>query len=254
MNRLEKLFKEKKKNILSIYFTAGHPTLNSLGEIILSLEQAGVDLIEIGMPYSDPLADGTTIQNSSAMALENGMHLDLLFEQVDVVRKETDIPIMLMGYFNQLLQYGVDKFFKHCIDSGIDGLIIPDIPMDYYETKLKQKTKDRDLRMTFLVTPETSNERIQQADKLSDAFLYVVSKSSITGNVTNMDNGQETYFEKLNKLDLKSPRLIGFGIHDKASFELAAEKANGAIIGSAFIRSLDKDGINGIPGFISQFR
>ena len=229
MNRLEKLFKEKKKNILNIYFTAGHPTLNSLGEIILSLEQSGVDLIELGMPYSDPLADGTTIQNSSAMALENGMHLDLLFEHVDVVRKETDIPIMLMGYFNQLLQYGVDKFFNHCIDSGIDGLIIPDIPMDYYETKLKQKTKDRDLRMTFLVTPETSNERIQQADKLSDAFLYVVSKSSITGNVTNMDNGQEAYFEKLNKLDLKSPRLIGFGIHDGQTFAQAAKNADIAI-------------------------
>ncbi len=254
MNRIEKLFSKKKKNILNIYFTAGHPTLNSVEEIICTLENSGTDLIELGMPYSDPLADGTTIQKSSAIALKNGMHLDLLFEQVKSARNKTQIPIMLMGYLNQLLQYGLDNFLDNCVDSGIDGLIIPDIPMEYYESKVLEKLATRGLKMTFLVTPETSKERIQQADKLSTAFLYVVSKSSITGNISGVSENQQRYFESLNELDLKAPRLIGFGIHDKDTFDAAAKNANGAIIGSAFIRSLEKDGVLGIKKFVEDIK
>ena len=254
MNRIDKLFNEKKNNILNIYFTAGHPSLESVGEIICTLENSGADLIELGMPYSDPLADGTTIQRSSAIALKNGMHLDLLFHQVKSVRLKTQIPIMLMGYFNQLLQYGLDKFLDHCVDSGIDGLIIPDIPMKYYETKVEEKLKTRGLSMTFLITPETSIDRIRQADKLSTAFLYVVSKSSITGNVSEVDDDQEKYFASLNDLELNAPRLIGFGIHDRSTFEAAAKNANGAIIGSAFIRALEENGISGIKQFVSSIK
>lgn len=250
MNRLTKLFSDKERNILNIYFTAGFPNLDDTGTIIKSLASAGADLIELGMPYSDPLADGETIQQSSSKALMNGMQLDILFEQIKEVRTETEIPIMLMGYYNQLIQYGSDKFFDRCKESGVDGLIIPDIPMDYYEQNTKSSLESRDLLMTFLVTPETSDERIQQADRLSSAFLYVVSKSSITGGTNELSTNQEDYFKRLDGLELKSPRLIGFGIHNAETFTKACKNANGAIIGSAFIRMLDSKGITGIEEFV----
>lgn len=254
MNRLNKLFTNKKSEILNIYFTAGFPNLDDTGTIIKALDNSGADLIELGMPYSDPLADGETIQQSSSKALKNGMQLDILFEQIKEVRTETDIPIMLMGYYNQVIQYGSDKFFDRCKDSGVDGLIIPDIPMDYYESNTKSALEERDLLMTFLVTPETSDERIQQADKLSSAFLYVVSKSSITGGTNELSSNQEAYFKRLDELQLKSPRLIGFGIHDAHTFAKASNNANGAIIGSAFIRMLEKEGIEGIENFVTSIR
>ncbi len=254
MNRIKKLFAEKQEDVLNIYFTAGFPELHDTGTIIKTLDSAGVDLIELGMPYSDPLADGETIQRSSSIALKNGLQLDLLFDQVTETRKETEVPIMLMGYYNQIIQYGQDTFLDKCVSAGIDGLIIPDIPMDYYEEKVAKAIEDRGLSMTFLVTPETSDARIKQADALSSGFLYVVAQSSITGGTSDISDQQEAYFERLNKLDLQAPRLIGFGIHNKETFAKAAKKANGAIIGSAFIRMLEKDGIQGINNFVKSIK
>jgi len=254
MNRIKALFEKKKQDVLNVYFTAGFPELNDTKTIIKELDQAGVDLIELGMPYSDPLADGETIQRSSSRALKNGLQLDLLFEQVTDVRQETDVPIMLMGYYNQIIQYGQDKFFQQCKAASIDGLIIPDIPMDYYEQHVEQALNDHGLTMTFLVTPETSDDRIKQADKLSTAFLYVVAQSSITGGTSNISDSQQVYFERLSTLELTAPRLIGFGIHNRETFAKAANKANGAIIGSAFIRMLEKDGISGVKDFVQSIR
>ncbi len=254
MNRLKELFHNKNNDILNIYFTAGFPELQDTEKIIKELDDVGVDLIELGMPYSDPLADGETIQRSSSKALKNGLQLDLLFQQIKNARKSTDIPIMLMGYYNQILQYGPEKFFDKCNESQIDGLIIPDVPMDYYANHLQEELERREIMMTFLITPETSDERIKQADTLSSAFLYVVSKSSITGGVNNVTSKQENYFNRLNQLNLKAPRLIGFGIHDRDTFIKASRNANGAIIGSAFIRMLEQEGIQGIKKFINDIR
>lgn len=254
MNRLTKLFSSKKSDILNIYFTAGFPKLNDTVTIINKLEQAGADLIELGMPYSDPLADGETIQKSSSVALKNGMQLDLLFDQVKELREQSQIPVMLMGYFNQVIQYGQDKFLDKCVDAEVDGLIIPDIPMDYYTSKVLSALEKRNLTMTFLVTPETSDDRIKQADQLSSAFLYVVSKSSITGGTNEVSSNQEDYFKRLDSLQLNAPRLIGFGIHNAETFAQASNNANGAIIGSAFIRMLEKEGIDGIENFVQSIR
>lgn len=254
MNRLKQLFETKTKDILNVYFTAGFPQLHDTKTIIKELSNAGADLIELGMPYSDPLADGETIQYSSSVALKNGMQLDLLFEQIIDARKESEIPIMMMGYYNQIIQYGQEKFLDYCKNAGVDGLIIPDIPLDYYETQMEKDMTEKDLLMTFLVTPETSEERIKQADSLSTAFLYIVSKSSITGGTQEVSTDQEAYFKRLSSLNLKAPRLIGFGIHNGETFAKAAKNANGAIIGSAFIRMLDKEGIGGIGKFVSEIR
>lgn len=238
-NRLTILFEDKKKDILNVYFTAGHPNLNDTSQIISILDHQGVDLVEVGIPYSDPMADGETIQNSSSKALKNGMNLALLFDQVKEARKTSQIPIVLMGYFNQMLQFGPLKFIKRCVDSGVDGLIIPDLPMEIYERDYKMIIDSYDLKMTFLITPETSDERIVQADKLSSGFIYVVSKSSITGTSVELSSAQLDYFKRINSLNLNSPRLIGFGIHDKSTYDLACQHGQGAIIGSAFIRTLE---------------
>ncbi len=238
MNRIEQLFSRKKENILNIYTTAGYPKLHDTVEIVLALEQAGTDIIELGMPYSDPMADGKTIQYSSAKALANGMHLDLLFEQVKEIRLKSEIPIVLMGYLNQMIQYGQSRFLSACSDSGVDALIIPDLPMDIYEEDYQEKMKSHGIGISFLVTPQTSEERLYKADTLSSAFLYVVSQSSITGNNKNIKNDQLHYFERLARLNLSAPRLIGFGIHDRSTYETACNFANGAIIGSEFIRQL----------------
>ncbi len=239
MNRIKALFASKQENILNIYFTAGHPTKDSTVKIILALEKAGVDLIEIGIPYSDPMADGETIQLSSAAALKNGMNLQLLFSQIAEARQHTQIPIVLMGYYNQLLQFGELRFLEHCKKSGVDALILPDLPLDIYERDYAHLFDRFDLSISFLVTPETSDERIRQADRLSTAFLYIVSKSSITGNKSDISDTQELYFDRLASLQLISPPLIGFGIHDFASFKKACQYAKGAIVGSAFIRAIE---------------
>ena len=251
MNRLTKLFSDKNSEILNIYFTAGHPKLNDTVEIIKSLTDQGVDLIELGVPYSDPMADGETIQNSSSIALKNGMTLKVLFDQVAQSRKDSQVPIILMGYYNQMVQYGLERFLQTCQSSGVDGLIIPDLPMSIYKRDYQQLFQQYDLKIAFLITPETSDERILLADELSSAFIYVVSKSSITGSAGAINAAQKEYFKRIDDLKLKAPRLIGFGIHDRDSYLTACANSNGAIIGSAFIRALDK--AEDISGSIESF-
>ncbi len=238
MNRIEQLFKNKGKNILNIYFTGGYPNLNDTETIILELEKAGADLIEIGMPYSDPLADGPTIQESGTAALKNGMTLDLLFQQVAVVRKQSNIPLIMMGYFNQMMQYGDMAFLEKCAEYGIDGLILPDMPLYVYEEKYKATFEKLNIGISFLITPQTSNERIKKIDELSKGFIYMVSSSAITGAKKGISEAQLDYFNRINGLQLQNPRLIGFGISDHETFSTACQYANGAIIGSAFIRAL----------------
>lgn len=241
MNRIKKIFKTKKENILNVYFTAGYPNLNDTGAIAEALTQQGVDIIELGMPYSDPLADGLTIQQSSMKALRNGMKLDLLFQQVAEFRSKYETPIILMGYLNQVIQYGQEKFLDKCVQFGIDGLILPDLPMDIFEEEFKSDLEKRDIAFSFLVTPQTSEERVRRADELSTGFVYVVSQSSITGKTGDISNSQQDYFDRINAMNLQSPTLIGFGIHDKATYQVACSNSNGAIIGSAFIRALDSE-------------
>lgn len=241
MNRIKTLFQNKQSKILNIYTTAGFPNLSDTIDIVLALNKAGVDIIELGMPFSDPMADGETIQQSSSKALKNGMTLELLFDQVKEIRKTCNIPIVLMGYLNQWMQYGENEFLKSCKEAGVDGLIIPDLPMDIYENNYKTQIENHGLGFSFLVTPQTSDERIIKADKLSNnSFLYVVSQASITGGSKDIQQTQIKYFQRLKKLELSAPRLIGFGIHDKTTFDTACQYANGAIIGSAFIRAIDK--------------
>lgn len=244
-------------NILNVYFTAGYPQVNSTTEIILSLSESGVDLIELGLPYSDPLADGTTIQDSSQIALANGINLDLIFKQVEESRKSTSIPIIMMGYFNQLLQYDVERFLKRAKQSGVNGLIIPDLPMNIYERDYKTLFERYEVGMSFLITPQTSEDRIRQADRLSSAFIYVVSQTSITGKKGNIEKDQIDYFERINAMKLNSPQLIGFGIHDKETYDNACQYSDGAIIGSQFIRVLTQSKSNldqGIQNYISSLR
>ena len=251
MNRIKKLFKEKNKNILNVYFTAGHPKLQDTAEIAAALDKNGVDLIELGMPYSDPLADGLTIQQSSMKALKNGMTLDLLFDQVQKIRSQQDTPIILMGYLNQVIQYGQKKFLDRCEEIGIDGLILPDLPMDIYVQEFQKDLEDRDIVISFLITPQTSDDRIKKADELSTGFVYVVSQSSITGKTGDISDAQQKYFDRINAMNLSSPSLIGFGIHDKKTYNVACTNSNGAIIGSAFIRALEGD--ESIEDKVGQF-
>lgn len=238
MNRLSKLFATKTNDLLNVYFTAGYPQLDSTETIIQSLADAGADLIEVGVPYSDPMADGETIQNSSMQALKNGMTLDTLFNQLSAARKRTEVPMVMMGYFNQVMQYGSERFCRAAQAAGVDGLILPDLPVHEYEQEFKAIAERYDLQVTFLITPQTSDERIRKIGALSTGFIYVVSSSSITGKSGGITDEQKTYFARIAALELPQPRLIGFGISDAASFRTACEFANGAIIGSAFIRAL----------------
>jgi len=240
-NRIVDLFERKKSEVLNVYFTAGYPQLNDTVSIIKLLDELGVDLIEIGMPYSDPLADGETIQSSGQVALKNGMSLAVLMQQIQTARESSSIPIIIMGYYNQMMQYGEERFLKAAHEAGVDGLIIPDLPMDVYEDRYSDLFDRYNLTMSFLITPETSDERVHQADGLSSGFLYVVSKSSITGSSSKISDRQKAYFNHINSLSLKTPRLIGFGIHNKATYDTACQYAQGAIIGSAFIRALNND-------------
>jgi tryptophan synthase alpha chain len=237
MSRLDNLFQQKSHRILNVYCTAGFPTLQSTVNIMKALQENGVDLIELGMPYSDPLADGPVIQASSAKALHNGMTISTLFDQLKEFRKEITVPVILMGYLNPLLQYGFEKFCAKAAEVGIDGIIIPDIPMYEFEQEYSDIIKKQGLDFIFLVTPETSEERIKQLDRLSSGFLYAVSSSSITGSDKDF-SPVETYLQKLQELKLKNPVLVGFGIKDKVTFNMACKYANGAIIGSAYIKTL----------------
>ncbi len=243
MNRIDKLFSEK-KNILSIYFTAGFPKLNDTIPILNSLEKAGVDLVEIGIPFSDPLADGPVIQESSRIALENGMNLKLLFSQLgnsEFRTQNSELPILLMGYFNTVMQFGIGNFCREANKVGIDGVILPDLPMDVYLNEYKSIFEKYNLKNIFLITPQTSDERIRLIDENSDGFIYMVSSASTTGIKSGIDEGKERYFERIKNMKLKNPLVIGFGISDKKSFDKACEYANGAIIGSAFIRCLENE-------------
>lgn len=254
MNNLELVFKQKQGHILNVFFTAGYPEQSSTVDVALALANNGVDVIEIGMPYSDPLADGTTIQQSSSVALENGMNIDILFEQIKEIRAQSNIPVILMGYLNQLLKYGTEKFLKSCQESGVNGLIIPDLPMDIYETDYQALFQKFDISISFLVTPRTSDARIIMADKLSTGFIYVVADNSITGASTgSTSTNQLAYFKKIKHLNLTSPTLIGFGITNNLQFEAACEYANGAIIGSEFIRNIQHEvTLERVSGFVTS--
>lgn len=238
MNRLTKLFQEQPQDLLNVYFTAGYPQLDSTVTIIRSLAAAGANLIEVGVPYSDPMADGETIQQSSMKALQNGMTLDTLFAQLTEARSHTEVPLVMMGYFNQVMQYGSERFCKAAKDAGVDGLILPDLPVFEYEQEFKAIAEKYDLQVTFLITPQTSDARIAKIGALSTGFIYVVSSSSITGKSKDISEEQKAYFARIAALNLPQPKLIGFGISDAKSFRTACEYANGAIIGSAFIRAL----------------
>ncbi len=256
MNRLNQLFSTKKENLLSIYYTAGFPELNSTVDIAEALEKAGADFLEIGFPYSDPLADGPTIQHSSQTALENGMNLNVLFEQLKSLRQRVTIPILLMGYFNPMLQYGIEKFCKKAVEVGVDGVIIPDLPMYEYENLYKKYFLEHNLSNIFLVTPTTSEERIRKVDALSQSFIYLLSSSSITGKNLEVSDTVERYFERIKQMELKNPTVIGFGISGHSAFAKACAYANGAIVGSAFVKMLttEKDYLVQIPDFISQIK
>ena len=238
MSRLTELFARKKNNVLNVYCTAGYPELNSTLAVMKALQSNGADLIELGMPYSDPLADGPVIQASGTKALQNGMTIAKLFEQLEDFRKEINVPVVLMGYLNPLLQYGFEKFCAKAAEVGVDGLIIPDIPMFEYEKEYAAIIKKHGLDFVFLVTPETSEERIRKLDSLSTGFLYAVSSSSITGSDKDF-SPVEAYLQKLQGMGLKNPVLVGFGIKDKATFNTASKYTAGAIIGSAYIKALD---------------
>lgn len=238
MNRIEKLFKNKPERVLNVYFTAGYPKLSDTTAVIKALELSGADLIEIGIPFSDPIADGPTIQQSNDVALANGMTLKLLLSQLKGIREQVDIPIILMGYINPIVQYGVEKFCAECEEIGIDGLILPDLPMFEYLEVHKPVFEKHGLLNIFLITPQTSEERIRQIDENSSGFIYMVSSASTTGAKTGISEEQEAYFKRVNEMGLKNPRLIGFGISNKETFDKACENANGAIIGSAFINVL----------------
>ena len=251
MNRIQKKLKEDKK-LLSIYFSAGYPALNDTVEIIKKLENSGVDMIEIGLPFSDPLADGPTIQESSTQALKNGMHTELIFEQLKDIRKSVSIPLILMGYFNPMLQYGVEAFCRKCKEIGIDGIIIPDLPADVYHEQYKEIFEKYELLNIFLITPQTSDERIRYIDTISEGFIYMVSSASTTGAKSGFGDIQQNYFKRISDLNLKNPQIVGFGISNKETFLQATTYAKGAIIGSAFIKHLTHRGVEHIDEFIDD--
>jgi tryptophan synthase alpha chain len=239
-NRLTRLFKEKKENLLNVYFTAGFPELESTGLVLKTLESAGADIVEIGMPYSDPMADGPTIQASNTVALNNGMSIRTLLGQVEAARAGLDLPIILMGYLNPVMQFGVERFCQEAARVGVDGLILPDLPLHDYEEVYRPVFEKYNLSVIFLITPQTSEARIRKIDELTNSFIYMVSSASTTGNKVGGDEKQIQYFERIQNMGLKSPKLIGFGISDRPSFELACRYAEGAIIGSAFIKVIQE--------------
>ena len=249
-NRITELFKRKTERILSIFFTAGYPSLNDTTKIIHLLQKSGADLIEIGIPFSDPLADGIIIQKSSARALANGMRLSLLFEQLRDIRKEISIPLLLMGYLNPVMQFGMENFVKKCKEIGIDGVIIPDLPLEVYIKEFKNLFVENNLSKVFIVTPNTRPERIQLIDSYSTGFIYLVSSSQTTGKKATLD---KKHFAKIQELSLKNPIMLGFGITDNKTFNDASDFANGAIIGSAFISAISEGNTEEkIPSFISS--
>ena len=238
MNRIHYLFNTKKERVLSIYFTAGFPKLEDTLPTMEAIQAGGADIIEIGIPYSDPIADGPTIQDSNLIALENGMSLKKLFDQLVGFRAKINVPVVLMGYLNPIMQFGMEEFCKKCKEVGIDGLILPDLPMQQYLEDYKTLFDSYGLVNTFLISPATSEKRIREIDSHTNGFIYMVSSNSITGAKTGISEEQITYFERVQAMNLKNPRLIGFGISDAESFSTASNYGNGAIIGSAFIKTV----------------
>ncbi|MEQ6125359.1 tryptophan synthase subunit alpha [Pseudotenacibaculum sp. MALMAid0570] len=252
MNSIARLIEKKSSQLLSIYFTSGFPKLDDTTKIIQELSSSGVDFIEVGLPYSDPLADGPTIQNSSQKALKNGINLDIVFDQLLEIKETNTTPLVLMGYLNQLLKYGEDKFCQKLVDCGIDTVIIPDLPMIEYENHYQELFNKYGINNVFLITPLTSEERIRKIDSFTKSFIYMVASSSITGAKGEISQEQINYFERIKSMELQSKRIIGFGISDKATFSKACEYGNGAIIGSAFIKHLEKQGVEKISEFVNS--
>ena len=249
MNRIHNKLQEDKK-LLSIYFTAGYPHIDDTVTVIENLEKSGVDMIEIGLPFSDPLADGPTIQDSSTAALKNGMTTEVLFKQLKDIRKSVRIPLIIMGYFNPMLQYGIEAFCKKCNEIGIDGLIIPDLPVDVYHEEYQAIFEKHGLINVFLITPQTSEKRITFIDTVSNGFIYMVSSASTTGAKSGFGEVQTSYFERIASMKLKNPQIIGFGISNNATFTEATKHAKGAIIGSAFVKHITTHGVTTIDSFV----
>ena len=253
MNRIDKAFAQDKK-LLSIYFSAGHPNLEDTLPILEHLQASGVDMIEIGLPFSDPLADGPTIQESATKALHNGMTTHTLFDQLEGIRDRISIPLVIMGYFNPMLQFGMEAFCERCAAIGIDGLIIPDLPVDVYHDTYQTMFEKHGLYNMFLITPQTSEERIRYIDSISKGFIYMVSSASVTGAKNTFGDAQEAYFKRIAAMALNTPQIVGFGISNAATYQTATTHAQGAIIGSAFIRFLEEKGVAQIPDFIKGIR
>jgi tryptophan synthase alpha chain len=253
MNRIDQTF-QKNEKLLSIYFSAGHPELEDTVPILRALQDSGVDMVEIGLPFSDPLADGPTIQESSTRALRNGMSTEMLFNQLENIRDSIHIPLVLMGYFNPMMQYGIERFCQKCQAIGIDGLIIPDLPVDLYHQRYKVLFDQYNLHNMFLITPQTPEERIRYIDSVSSGFIYMVSSASVTGAQSSFGNTQEAYFRRIAAMQLQTPLVVGFGISNAETFRAATRFGRGAIIGSAFIQFLEKKGVTSIPDFIKKIR
>ena len=251
MKKLNQLFQEK-ENLLSIFFTAGFPKLEDTHKIIAELSKHKVDFIEVGLPFSDPLADGPTIQHSSQIALQNGMNLDIVFEQLQAIKNTNSTPLVIMGYLNQVIKYGEDKFCQACKDCGVETLIIPDLPMVEYENHYQELFKKYGITNVFLITPHTSEERIKKIDSLTDAFIYVVASASITGAKGEISQEQISYFKRIKAMNLQSNLVVGFGISDRKTFQTTCAYTNGAIIGSAFINHLEQQGVERIGDFVKN--
>ena len=253
MNRIDQTFKKNVK-VLSIYFSAGHPELEDTLPILVALQDSGVDMVEIGLPFSDPLADGPTIQKSSTCALRNGMTTEKLFDQLENIRDNIHIPLVLMGYLNPIMQYGIERFCQKCQSIGIDGLIIPDLPIDLYHEYYKEVFDKYNLYSMFLITPQTPDARIHFIDSISNGFIYMVSSASVTGAQNTFGKIQEDYFKRIANMKLSTPQIVGFGISNASTYQMATKYCSGGIIGSAFIKFLEKNGVAAIPEFIKSIR
>ena len=240
MNRINQLFQDSPKNLLSVYFCAGFPTLNSTADVIRTLEKNGVNMIEIGIPFSDPMADGIVIQDAATRALRNGMSLRILFEQLQDIRRDVRIPLILMGYLNPIMHFGFEAFCRKCTECGIDGVIIPDLPFREYEENYKAVAQKYDIRVIMLITPETSEARVREIDEHTNGFIYMVSSAATTGAQKDFDSQKQAYFKKIQDMHLRNPRMVGFGISNKQTFDAACANSSGAIIGSRFVTSLNE--------------
>ena len=243
MNKINKLFEQQRetgRKLLSLYFCAGCPTLEGTGDVIKTLQEHGIDMIEVGMPFSDPLADGPVIQSAGTVAIKNGMTADILFRQLTEIKDEVTIPLVWMGYLNIVMHYGFEEFFRRCAEAGISGVIIPDLPFDDYLNEVKPASDRYDLRVIMMITPETSEERVRFIDEHTDGFIYMVSSASITGAQKSFDDAKVEYFRRIDSMSLRNPRMIGFGISNKQTLESAQANAAGAIIGSKFVTLLSE--------------